>query len=86
MLTPADQEELERLPELAREIVTSETMIALRWGEVTGQPTLVITKSYQWQRGGVWAWPAEARTARSIRGARRIRFKDAPERCAFLAE
>lgn len=65
--------------ELARSIVATETLIALRWGEVTEQPVRVQTARYTWERGRPFAW--EDPPARIVK----VPIRDARKRTAWLA-
>ncbi len=79
-----------RLPRLARCFGTTESCIALRVGEVTGQPLALITPTAIRLRGGEYSWPNEPRmrelvlSARPI-GLRRCRLSDDNERAVLRA-
>lgn len=45
------------------------TSAALRWGEVLGTPTLVVTPPAVRVRGDAWEWPDEAACRRLARSA-----------------
>ena len=72
----------EDLPELARRFVTTESVVALRLGEVLYEPVALVTPHSVHARGPEdWAWPDEAtvrRVARNGRpGIRRTKITDA---------
>lgn len=74
-------------PELAADFRTTETHVALRQAELTGQPRVVVSPLLVRVRGPEdWVWPAEA-TLRgwvskrgSLPGIRKVRLTDDPRR------
>jgi hypothetical protein len=80
----------ERYPVLADRFGTSESCIVLRWGEVTGTPTALVTPSSVRVRGGAFDWPDEdgiRALAMAPRGAgiRRAVLGDDQQRVALIA-
>ncbi len=81
----------EDLRELAETFVTTESMVALRWGEVTHQPLYLLSRNHHWTRGSEWGWPTSVKMRELVRaslpdGLRRIPLGDAPHRSLFLAD
>lgn len=55
------------IAELAAAFETTESLAALRLGEVTGQPIALVARQVR-VRGDDWAWPPEADLRRARRG------------------
>jgi hypothetical protein len=74
------------LPELAAHYRTSETLVALRQAEVTGQPRAVVAPHAVRVRGQLeFVWPEERTlrrwaTGRAAPGVVKVRLKDDPRR------
>lgn len=62
-------------PKLAKWFVTSESCVALRFGEVTGCPLALLTPQRVRVRGDEFVWPLDIRNSR-ISTMRRIALKD----------
>lgn len=79
------------LEELAEGAFCSQTSAALRWGETTSTPIVVVTPTTVRARGDEHAWPEEpelrrlARATSFPRGVRRVSIGDARGRVAFVA-
>ena len=77
--------------ELALDFDTTETMVALRYGEVIGSPVAVIAPATLRVRGAEYAWPDTPEKFRrlaklpSMRGMKRARLKDDPRRVVLEA-
>lgn len=56
------------LPEIAETFGTTQSIVSLRIGEVTGTPTALITPRRIHVRGDDWAWPEEVRIRRIASG------------------
>jgi hypothetical protein len=76
--------------QLALGFATTQTCIALRHGEITGEPLAVVAPATVRVRGQEWAWPPEPelrRLARATRpGLRRGVLTDDRRRIVLLAE
>lgn len=79
------------LPSLASALEVSESIAALRLGEVTGSPLALVTPRSVRVRGDAWVWPAE-REIRQIAGSlspsreiERVAITDAPRRVVLAA-
>lgn len=75
--------------QLALQFTCSESLAALRYAEVTGSPSALITPHRVRLRGDSWPWPRE-RDLREIAqcggpGLRRCRLQDAPDRVVLSA-
>jgi hypothetical protein len=73
---------------LARWFRCTETFAALRYGEVTDQPLVVVAPATIRIRGQQWSWPSEPELRRLAdrprpRGLRKARLRDAPLRVAL---
>jgi len=77
------------LSEAAERIRTTETLVALRIGEVTGEPVAVVTPHTVYARGDV-EWPDKGtlrRWSRSGRvGLRKWRLRDDPKRVVMTSD
>lgn len=78
-----------RFGELARIFIATEALVAIRYGEATGRPTVVLTPTRVHVRGDDNAWPPEpvlralAKTNRLPPGIELVPLGDDP-RCAVL--
>jgi hypothetical protein len=74
----------ERLPRLAQHFNTTESCIALRHGEATDAPMVLVTPYTVRARGAEWSWPTETKLRAWARrpgpGLRKARLRDEPER------
>lgn len=72
---------------LARWFGTSESCVALRYGEVTDEPLALIVPSRVYVRGFDFAWPEESdlRSVALLPGVRKARLRDDRRRVAMLA-
>lgn len=75
---------------LARWFGCTETFAALRFGEVTEEPLVVVAPASVRVRGRSYSWPSEPELrglarARAVRGVRRARLRDDPVRVALRA-
>jgi hypothetical protein len=73
---------------LARWFGCTETFAALRYGEVTDEPLVVVAPASVRIRGREWSWPAEQELrglvkARRLPGLRKARLRDDPRRVAL---
>jgi hypothetical protein len=79
----------EKLPRLAQHFSTSESCVALRHGEATGAPMVLVTPSTVRARGAEWSWPTETKlrawARHPIPGLRKAKLRDAPERVVLRA-
>jgi hypothetical protein len=78
-------------PALARHFAATQTCLALRFGEVTGRPVLVVDRAQAWARGDPFVWsPEGARLFDVTRGplppcVQRVRLTDRRGRWALAA-
>jgi hypothetical protein len=75
---------------LARWFGCTETFAALRYGEVTDEPLVVVAPANVRIRGRSYSWPSEPELrglakARSLRGISKARLRDDPVRVAMRA-
>jgi len=74
---------------LALAFRTTESCVALRFGEVTGRPLALVSPALVRVRGEEWTWPDADEIRRLVRrttaGARVIRLVDDPQRSVILA-
>jgi hypothetical protein len=68
----------------------TETFAALRYGEITDEPLVVVAPATVRMRGREWSWPAENELrglvkARRVPGLRKVRLRDDPGRVALRA-
>jgi hypothetical protein len=73
---------------LARRFGCTETFAALRYGEVTGEPLVVVAPASVRVRGGAYSWPSEAELrglakARRLPGLSKATLRDDPLRVAL---
>lgn len=70
--------------QLALDFRTTQSCAALRFGEVTGWPTLLVTPKSVRDRGEPYHWPSneELLTRRKIPGIVKTKLRDAPKRVA----
>jgi hypothetical protein len=79
-------------PALARHFAATQTCLALRYGEVTGRPVLVVDRARAWARGDPFVWsPDGADLFGLARGplpptVQRIRLTDRRGRLALSAD
>lgn len=78
------------LPELAGAFATTQSIVALRLGEVTGSPLALVTPRSVHVRGDSWSWGTEHDVRRAARepasvGLERLPVTDAPRRCVLAA-
>lgn len=79
------------LPALSEVFVATQSMVALRLGEVTGSPLALVTPRNVRVRGDAWGWPGEDELRRLARapevppGLTRERLSDVRERRVLLA-
>lgn len=76
--------------EIARWFDCTETFAALRYGEITDEPLVVVAPATVRIRGREWSWPAESELrglvkARRVPGIRKVRLRDDPVRVALRA-
>ncbi len=71
--------------ELAEDFGTTETLIALRFGELTETPVAVVAPHLVRIRGREWSWPTESVIRRGIPGLRKTSFVDDRRRFALVA-
>lgn len=65
-----------RLPILARRFETTESCVALRAGEVTGEPMALVAPRSVRVRGAEWTWPTERELRRgSLPGVRKVSLR-----------
>lgn len=79
-----------RWPALAHALATSETCVALRHGEVTGEPLAVVAPRTLRVRGDDFVWPDAEQLRRLVagrlpEGLRRDRLRDDPRRVVVRA-
>lgn len=78
-----------RFRHLAREFLTTQTAVALRLGEVTGTPVVVIAPARVRVRGDEWAWPVDvsslAKARRLPQEVKRVSLTDDPRRRVLFA-
>ena len=77
-----------RFPLLAQRFVSTESLVALRLGEATGEPIALIANRVR-VRGQEWVWPCEcelrrAASGRAPLGIRKARLKDARGRVVLM--
>lgn len=76
-----------RFTKLARAFATTESLVALRLGEVTGEPVALLAPHSLRVRGSECAWPSEPELRsvlpRSGPGLARARLRDDPRRTAI---
>ncbi len=75
---------------LARWFGCTETFAALRYGEVTEEPLVVVAPANVRIRGREYSWPSEPELrglvrGRAVRGVRKARLRDDPMRVALRA-
>lgn len=73
---------------LAKWFRCTETFAALRYGEVTNEPLVVVAPANVRIRGQAWSWPSEPElralaTRSRLRGIRKAKLRDAPLRVAL---
>jgi IrrE N-terminal-like domain len=77
-----------RYPKLARAFATTESLVALRFGEVTDEPLALLTPRSIRVRGSAYSWPDSDRlrqlAAMPRPGLRKTVLKDAVQRVALL--
>lgn len=78
------------LPALADAFRTTESCVALRLGEVTGEPIALVSRRRVRVRGAAWGWPAEEDIRRIARGSlppelRAMRLQDDDSRVFLRA-
>ena len=76
------------LPDLARAFVTTQSIVALRLGEVTGSPLALVTPRRVIVRGDAWCWPRDVRRLAAgvlPREVERLPVTDASRRVALVA-
>lgn len=75
------------LPALAAAFRVTETCMAMRIGEVTGRPVIVVAPDHAHVRGEAWEWgDLVALRSRALpRGVERVRLTDAPRRIVVSA-
>lgn len=79
------------LLQLADAVICSQTSAALRYGETTGMPLVVVSPGDVRVRGDEWGWPDEHELRRLARGrsvpsnVRRIEIDDARGRAVLVA-
>ena len=76
-----------KFPSLARRFATTESLVALRLGEVTGEPLALVAPRLR-VRGKDWSWPPEEKLRqvarrRAPRGIRKMRLNDDRRRVAL---
>jgi hypothetical protein len=80
------------LPQLAGHLRTTESIVALRLGEVTGTPLALVASNWVQTRGDAYGWPDEpelralARGVRHVRGIDRTELTDTGRRVLLSAE
>ncbi len=78
-------------PGLARHFAATQTCLALRYGEVTGRPVLVVDRGQAWARGDPFVWSPEGGDLFDLargplpRSVQRIRLTDRRGRFALAA-
>jgi hypothetical protein len=77
-------------PKLAQHFKSTESLVALRYGEVTLEPLALVAKRVR-VRGQGWVWPSEYELQRVARGQkssgiRSIRLHDDTRRVALLCQ
>lgn len=78
--------------QLALDFATTQTLVVLRYGEVTGTPLVVVTPQLVRVRGDEFAWPHEgelrrhAKAAGELPGLAKTRLTDDRRRIALVAE
>lgn len=86
----ARRERGESWEQLALDFMATQTCVALRHGEVTGEPLAVVAPATVRVRGREWTWPDEGglrRLAREVRpGLRRAVLTDDRRRVVLLAD
>lgn len=74
---------------LAARFMTTESCVALRFGEVTGEPTALVCPCAIYVRGEAWGWPPESElrvlATQGGPGLQTTRLRDAPRRIAMRA-
>lgn len=76
---------------LAQWFGSTESCAVLRWGEVTQEPTVLITPMTIRTRGDDWGWPSEPQirelsTGRRLTGIRKARLTDDARRVALTRQ
>jgi uncharacterized protein DUF955 len=77
-------------PGLSRHFQATQTCLALRYGEVTGRPVLVVDRAQAWARGDPFVWSADGALFDLARGplppsVQRIRLTDCRGRVALTS-
>jgi hypothetical protein len=77
-------------PKIATWFGCTETFAALRYGEITDEPLVVVAPASVRIRGREWSWPAEKELrglvkARRVPGIRKVQLRDDPVRVALRA-
>lgn len=73
----------EDLPALARAFVTTQSMVALRWGETRGEPVALLTPQLMRTRGDERLWSSP--DGRRMPGIRSVRLTDDVRRTAMFS-
>jgi hypothetical protein len=79
-----------RFPRLAKAFATSESLVALRFGETTFAPLALVAPRSVRVRGAAYSWPSAEKDIRSMvassgamPGLRKAQLRDDPRRCAL---
>ncbi len=77
------------VPDVAQALGTTQSLAALREGEVLGTPTALVQPARIRIRGDEWGWPSEDELRRYAKAGhaalRKVRISDEPKRVVIVA-